>query len=93
MSIPDDAERFATRGDWQAIAETQAAQDRNTLARLRRANVVRKEAPPEGMMRKLGPTGTGQAAEVRAFIQDIETRAGWRVNTAIRPKSKKRKRR
>lgn len=63
-----------------AIAQAQAAKDRDLLAKLRRAGLVRKHS-------------TGNADP--RFVADIEARAfpPRVVNLAIRPKAKKGKRR
>jgi hypothetical protein len=66
----------------QAIAELRAAQDRDTLARLRREGKV-----------ILQPAYTGES---RPFVKDIERRAFGdrraRGMDTIRPKNKKRRR-
>lgn len=66
----------------QAIAERQAREDRDLLARFVRSGVAKRSGP-------------GTTPEHRAFIADIERRARPRppVNPTIIPKSKRRKRR
>lgn len=71
-----------------AIAEAQAASDRDALARLVRSGVAKKVEP-----------GAEYSWGQVAFIADIERRAGRQVrlvhsgiNLAIRPKRKKGKR-
>lgn len=61
-----------------AIAERQAAEDRGILARLRRAGTVRR-----------APTGNEQPG----FVRQIEALAFPPVNLAIRPNTKKAKKR
>lgn len=80
-----EAQEAAARADLSphvlARAIEQAANDRGMLARMLAANVVREA--------KRATDGS----EARAFAEDINVRAfGPRINVAIRPKAKRRRR-
>jgi hypothetical protein len=67
----------------RAIAEKIAASDRDLLAKLRRRGLVKRQD---------GPYELHHPEVAKPFIRDIEERARPKVNLAIRPNKKKRKR-